>query len=311
MTQPSAPAAPATTAPPAPTSTQPAPAPSGTQPAVQQPQPTAAGWAPTGQPYQPPAAPPVQYVPVMPIPPTVAAPATPDNGSADQDLSKLPQWVQKQITDLRDENAKRRVSERTAVVNQHAWMAAQQLGANASAVLGSLAWQEAAKGLDPSSADFGRHLAEAIHRTVTQNPWMAAPPVPGQGWPGVPGQPPQQTGPSLGSGTPTLPGVPPQSDPGGPVPAPGPITAPPYSPYPAQPGYGMPPGWPPASPGYPGTPPSWPAPGWPQPPAPPTSGADFTGTGGAGAPITEAQLAQMAPEQIAEAMQAGRLTHLM
>ena len=41
------------------------------------------------------------------------------------------------------------------------------------------------------------------------------------------------------------------------------------------------------------------------------SGAPITGGSGEGAPITEAQLAQMTPDQITEALTAGRLTHLL
>lgn len=49
----------------------------------------------------------------------------------------------------------------------------------------------------------------------------------------------------------------------------------------------------------------------PSTPAPPTSGADFAGAGGAGQPITEAQLTAMTPEQIAQAMRDGKLAHLL
>jgi hypothetical protein len=49
----------------------------------------------------------------------------------------------------------------------------------------------------------------------------------------------------------------------------------------------------------------------PAPPAPPTSGAEFPGGNGAGAPITEDQLGQMTPEQIAQAMSEGKLKHLL
>jgi hypothetical protein len=288
MTQPSTQPTPPPAAP-APTNTPPAntaPAHPGQAPAA----PPTPPWPAQATPgYPVPQAPPVQYVPVMPIPQTVAAPAANDGGqtSGDTDLSKLPQWAQKQIGDLRDENAKRRVSERAAVVNQHAWMAAQQVGANAQAVLGSLAWQQAADGLDPTSPDFGRHLVEAIQRTVQANPWMGAQPTYPPAVPGqlpLPGQSAQ--------------GQPPAGAPAGP-PAPGqPIAPSTWPQYPGIPPTGYPqPGWP----GYP-----------PQPPAaPPTSGAEFAGGNGAGGPITEAQLAQMTPEQITEAFTAGKLKHLL
>jgi hypothetical protein len=163
---------------------------------------------------------------VPPVPVPAAPPADPDDGN--RDLTKLPQWVQNDMAKLRDENAKRRISERTAVVNQHAHYAAGQLGANPAALLGSVAFAQAAGGLDPHAADFPAKLTAAIQQTITANPWMAAA-----------------------------------------------------------------------------------APTPPPPAAPPTSGAEFPGGSGAGAPITEAQLAQMTPEQIAESMAAGKLGHLL
>jgi hypothetical protein len=307
MTQPSTPA-PAPGAPQAPTTITPptpapgAPTPPAGTPAPPQPQPA---WP------QPPAGyqqmPPVQYMPVMPLPttaPTPQQPAEPAAGTdgGESDLAKLPQWAQRQIQSLRDENAKRRVSERTALVNQHAWAAAQQLGANAQAMLGSLAWQQAAEGLDPNKADFGRHLSEAIWRTIQQNPWMAAQqPMPQQPAPGQPGVPGQQPPPGQPGQQPPQPGAPGQQPPAPPVP--------PYppQPYPAPTGYPpVPPAWPPQPYGYLGYPPAYPP---QQPPAP--SGAEFAAGNGATAPITEAQLAQMTPQQIDEAYRAGKLKHLM
>lgn len=47
------------------------------------------------------------------------------------------------------------------------------------------------------------------------------------------------------------------------------------------------------------------------PQAPPSSGGEFAGGSGAGTPISEAQLAQMTPDDIAAAYEAGRLKHLM
>lgn len=161
-----------------------------------------------------------------PVPVPAAPPADPDDGS--RDLTKLPQWVQNDMAKLRDENAKRRISERTAVVNQHAHYAAGQLGANPAALLGSVAFAQAASGLDPHAADFPAKLTAAIQQTIAANPWMAAAAV---------------------------------------------------------------------------TP--------PPPPVPPTSGVPFpTGNPTAG-PITEEQLAQMTPEQIAQAMSEGKLAHLL
>lgn len=92
-------------------------------------------------------------------------------------MSKLPAKARKEIEDLRSENARRRISERTAVVNQHALAAASQLGANPAALLGSVAFQQLAGQLDPTAADFAAQLSTAIHNTVTANPWMAAAPA--------------------------------------------------------------------------------------------------------------------------------------
>lgn len=54
-----------------------------------------------------------------------------------------------------------------------------------------------------------------------------------------------------------------------------------------------------------------PAPAQQPPGPPPTSGGDFAAGNGAGQPISEAQLAQMTPEQIAKAFDEGKLKHLM
>jgi hypothetical protein len=49
----------------------------------------------------------------------------------------------------------------------------------------------------------------------------------------------------------------------------------------------------------------------PVPPPPGQSGGDFSGGTGQGAPITEAQLAQMSPEEIDQAFTDGKLKHLL
>jgi hypothetical protein len=49
----------------------------------------------------------------------------------------------------------------------------------------------------------------------------------------------------------------------------------------------------------------------PPPPTPPSSGGEFPGGTGAGAPITNEQLAQMTPEQVAKALAEGKLQHLL
>jgi len=93
---------------------------------------------------------------------------------SDKDPLKLPAWAQKQLADLRDENAKRRIEARTAVVNQHAQLAAQQLGANPHALLGSTAFAALAAGLNPHDAEFPAALTAAINQVVAANPWMTA-----------------------------------------------------------------------------------------------------------------------------------------
>lgn len=220
------------TAPGAPT-TEPAPAtatPAGQQtpgaPAGQTPVYAPPGYMLVPQTGQAPAQQGPQYVPTIPLP---QQPADPDG----DDLANLPAKARKVIEDLRRENASRRVSERSAVVGQHALAAAGQLGANPAALLGSAAFGELAKTLDPGAADFPQKLTEAIGGLLQANPWMAAQPA----------QP---------------------------------------APTPAQPA-----------------------------PPPATSGGDFAAGTGAGVPITEAQLAQMSAEQIAEALAAGKLKHLL
>jgi hypothetical protein len=124
---------------------------------------------------------------------------------------------------------------RVATVSQHATTVAGQHGVNPQALLGSLAWQQAAAQLDPAAADYQQRLAWTVQAIAAQNPWMATQPAP----PTPPGQP---------------------------------------------------------------TPP---------PPPPGQSGGDFSGGTGQGAPITEAQLAQMTPEQIDKAFSEGKLSHLL
>lgn len=217
MSQPTPAPAPAPVAPPAP-----APAVPPVDPAAPPPAPV----------YVPPAsmAPPAPTAPAGPtyVPPIPQPPAPPpvDDG---KDWSKLPQWAQQERNQLKDENAQRRIGERAALVNQHAFIAASQLGANPAALLGSTAFGELAKQLNPTAPDFPAALSKAIHDTVSANPWMAAAPA--------------------------------------------------------------------------ATPPT--------PPTPGTSGAEFPGGNTAGAPITEAQLAQMTPQQMQKAFEEGRLKHLL
>lgn len=170
---PAAPAAPEPTAPPAP-----APASAGPAPAAPAPVAPAPAWTPP---------------PAIPAPPPTA-PA--DDGS--RDVSRLPQWAQKEIGDLRKENADRRVTARTAVVNQHAFVAAPTLGVNGHALLNSIPFQQAAAELDPAAPEFNTQLAAKIQEILAANPWMAtasaapaAPPPPaasGGEFTGAPGE---------------------------------------------------------------------------------------------------------------------------
>lgn len=264
---------------PMPYSGQPLPAPSAV-PGQPAPAPGVAQPAPQYQP-QPPAGPqPPAYQPALPLPPTLTEPGTPDGQGSDADWSKLPQWAQRQIKDARDENARRRVSERTAHVGQHAWIAATQLGVNPAALLGSTLWASEADKISPSAPDFGAQLTAAIHRVAQAQPWIIAQQAPT----GPPAQP--------------APGTP------GAVPAPGAPGQPQYLPAPGAPGQQPP------APGAPGqNPPTLPAPGAP------TSGGDFSAGSGAGVPITQAQLDHLyATGQqalIAQYYREGRLSHLL
>lgn len=135
------------------------------------------------------------YIPPIPTPP--APPAPVDDG---KDWTKLPAWARDERDQLKNENAQRRISERTALVNQHAFIAAGQLGANPAALLGSTAFGELAKQLNPTAPDFAAQLSAAIHQTVTANTWMAAapatpppPPPPGSSGAEFPGGNPGHT----------------------------------------------------------------------------------------------------------------------
>ncbi|MGI5153602.1 hypothetical protein [Microbispora sp. CA-102843] len=147
-------------------------APQGQAPATT-PAPTAAPQStdPASQAPAPPSWTPPPPVPPIPQPPAQAAPPA-DDGT--RDVSRLPQWAQKEIADLRQENANRRVAARTAVVAQHAFAAAPTLGVNGHALLQSLPFQAAAAELDPAAPDFNTQLAAKINEILQANPWMAA-----------------------------------------------------------------------------------------------------------------------------------------
>jgi hypothetical protein len=146
------------------------------------PPPAAAPVAPAGGvPGQAPITPPPAAPPVAPAPPAYPIPyqppsvtgQAPPTDSDSRDIATLPRWAQDQITGLRQESAARRIAARTATVNQHAFAAANTLGVNGHALLGSAAFQQAAAGLDPSAADFGVMLAAKVAELLSTNPWMA------------------------------------------------------------------------------------------------------------------------------------------
>jgi hypothetical protein len=155
------------------------PAPPATPPASQAPDPVTPALAP------PALAPPVPTLPALA--------AEPDEGA--RDVSRLPQWAQSELAKLKDENAKRRISERTAIVTLHAYIAASHLGVLPAALLGSMAFNQVASQLDPSAADFPERLTDAINATVRANPWMAVP-APA---PQAPRQPAQAVPPTSGA----------------------------------------------------------------------------------------------------------------
>jgi len=160
--------------PPAPDAGQPAaPAATAPAPATQAPTPPAAPAPqnPAAPVAQPPQAPPVPQPPTW-TPPQPAEPA--DDG---EDLSRLPKKWQDEIRRLREESAKYRTSARAERVRLHAYTTAAELGVNPQALLGSVAFAEAARQLDPSAEDFPARLAEAVQRIRAANPWMAAQPA--------------------------------------------------------------------------------------------------------------------------------------
>lgn len=185
--------------------TPPVPAPAPTPP-VPTPQPAPVPAPPAVPPPVPPApipAPPVPPVPLAPaptppVPAPPSAPALPPEQS--RDISGLPAWAREEITGLRGESADRRIAARTADVQLKAYQAAQGLGANPDALIGSAAFASIAKALDPAAPDFPAQLQAQVAYLLQTNPWMAAAPaasaIPGQSggqFPGAPALP----GPSL------------------------------------------------------------------------------------------------------------------
>lgn len=126
-------------------------------------------------------------------------PTGPDDGGQGYDLSRLPRAAREEIQRLRQLTRERETQLRAAQVSQHAYGAAQAHGVNPQALLGSLAWQQAATQLDPAAPDYQQRLAWTVQQIAQANPWMAAqqgqqqPPPParsGGDFGGAPGTPP-------------------------------------------------------------------------------------------------------------------------
>ncbi|MEV7011553.1 hypothetical protein [Streptosporangium sp. NPDC051022] len=148
---------------------------------------------------QQPPAPAPPPAPPVPQPPTWTPPQPTPADDSGRDLSRLPQWAQKEIQDLRGESAKYRTSARTETVLRHAYTTAGQHGVNGDALLGSVAFANAAANLDPNAEDFPVRLAETIQAALKANPWMATQSA-APATPPVPQVPPQSGGDFSGSG---------------------------------------------------------------------------------------------------------------
>jgi hypothetical protein len=191
------------------------------QPVPQQPQTAPPGWLQPPAPGQPPIQPPPQPAPHQqpypgqPYPMLPAAfppPPLTDPGDDGQtyDLARLPKAAREEIERLRANQQQHTVQLRAASVSQQAWSLAPQLGVNPQALVGSLAWQQAALQLDPAAPDYAQRLQWTIQAVLTANPWMAAspatpsPPPGGQPLPPAPPNPPapfqQPTGPARSGG---------------------------------------------------------------------------------------------------------------
>ncbi|WKU03748.1 hypothetical protein [Micromonospora sp. HUAS LYJ1] len=173
-----------------------------TQPAPQQPH------APQ-QPY--PQAQPGQGYPVLPAAyPPPPAPADGGDDGQGYDFTRLPKGAREEIERLRARDQQHTTQLKVASVSQQAWALAPQLGVNPQALVGSLAWQQAAAQLNPAAPDYAQRLTWTIQAVLTANPWMAAPAAPagdgqgpqGQGTPPSPPMalPQQPAGPARSGG---------------------------------------------------------------------------------------------------------------
>ncbi|MGJ5826730.1 hypothetical protein [Streptomyces ossamyceticus] len=142
--------------------TPPAPAPTATTP----PAPPTPPAAPQ-QPAAPPAPAPAQEPATAPPAPIAPAPAeqqpqqpTPAPPVVEGDISRLPQWAQRAITDSQ-------AAARTAAVQTAVYRAAPAAGADPLALLDSVSFRAAVEAIDPTDA---AALTTAITAAVTANP---------------------------------------------------------------------------------------------------------------------------------------------
>ncbi|MET9253756.1 hypothetical protein [Streptomyces sp. NPDC003717] len=151
------------------------------------------GTQPTGQPApaapapETPPAPPAPAAPQQPATPAPAAPeaapVTPPAPSApapaeqqvapvpavEGDISRLPQWAQRAITESQ-------AAARTAAVQSAVYQAAPAAGADPLALLDSMAFRAAVEAVDPADT---AALTAAITAAVTANPRLGVTPPPG------------------------------------------------------------------------------------------------------------------------------------
>lgn len=209
------------------------------------------------------------------------APTQPAEGSTQQadDIAKLPQWAQKLITDARAGEAKYRVAARTeaaksainTLIQQHGW------GVDPAALFAHAEFASKIEALNPKDPAFAYQAASVINALAMTAPWIVrAQPTGTAGQAPAPGVvPPAGQAPGLGQAAPI---VAPWT---GQAPVGAPQQAAPFAPPAGQ-----------------------------APAATAPSGAQFAAGSGAPQLITKESLAQMSPQQIEAALDAGQLSHL-
>ncbi|WP_328361410.1 hypothetical protein OG800_26460 [Streptomyces sp. NBC_00445] len=126
--------------------------------------------APAPTPVPPPAAPPAPPAPA-PAPTAPPAPVTPAAPSAvaEGDVSRLPQWAQRALTDSQ-------AAARTAAVQSAVFRTAAAAGADPVALLDSQTAMAALAAVDPNDA---AAVTAAITAAITANPRLAVAPATG------------------------------------------------------------------------------------------------------------------------------------